>query len=314
MQLAFNAVFPLLAFMLLGYFLRRVKLLDEATAAGLNRLMFRVCLPLGIFQSVYSADLRSAFDLRLALLTAIGCTAFFLLSSRFVNRRESDPAIAPVMIQGIYKSNYNLMVMPIVASFFGGEIGMAAVLVIIFTPITNACATIAFEAARGGGERRDGRYYLDMGKKVLLNPMVFSSLLGLLFNAAGVKLPALVMNSVVSKLAAMATPMAMMALGSGFDFRSMKKWARRLAVVCAGKLLLMPLVFMPIAIALGIRGADLIAALIVSGSPTAVNSYSLAVSMGGNEELAGEIVAVTSLLSVFTLFIFLTLLGNWGLL
>ncbi|MBQ9594090.1 MAG: AEC family transporter, partial [Lachnospiraceae bacterium] len=63
----------------------------------------------------------------------------------------------------------------------------------------------------------------------------------------------------------------------------------------------------------GIRGANLIATLMYSGSPTAVNSYSTAVSMGGNEELAGEVVAVTSLLSVFTLFLFLTALQALGL-
>ena len=132
--------------------------------------------------------------------------------------------------------------------------------------------------------------------------------------AAGLKLPSLLAGNVIKPLASMATPAAMLSLGSGFDFSSMKRWARHLAVVCAGKLVILPAVLVCLAVLLGIRGADLIAVLVYSGAPTAVNSYSTAASMGGNEELAGEIVAVTSLLSILTMFLFLSGMGISGLL
>ena len=53
--------------------------------------------------------------------------------------------------------------------------------------------------------------------------------------------------------------------------------------------------------------------MVFSGSPAAVNTYSTAVSMGGNEELAGQAVVVTSCLSVFTLFVILSAIGLMGL-
>ncbi|MBR4578883.1 MAG: AEC family transporter [Oscillospiraceae bacterium] len=314
MALAFNAVFPLLAFMLLGLALGRRNILDRATTTGINRLMFRLCLPLGIFQSIYSADMRRDFDLTLALFVVISGAVLFVLISLAVKRRKEAADVAPVMVQGVHKSNYVLLGLPIAASFFGSEIGMVAVLVAVITPLVNICATIAFESARGGEQRHDGLYYWHMLKKIVLNPLVLSSLLGLLANFSGLKLPAVILEGVISKLAAIATPAAMMALGAGFDFKSMKKWAGQLAFVCLGKLIIMPLILVPLAVWLGIRGANLLAVLIFSGAPTAVNSYSTAVSMGGNEELAGEVVAVTSLLSVFTLFVFLTALGSLGLL
>ena len=309
MILAFNAVFPLLAFMLLGFFLRSIKLLDEKTASGINKLVFKVFLPLSIFQSIYNADIRSSFDIKVALYVALTCILAYIIIAQLFRRSEKDPAVRPVMVQGIHKANYNLLAIPIVTSFFGNEIGMTAVLIIIITPIVNICSTIAFESARGGSASLP-----KMIKKIILNPMVLSSLLGLLVNISGIKIPALIMSSVVSKLAAMATPAAMLALGAGFNVSSVKKWLKHLGVVCAGKLVIMPLLLVAGAALLGIRGADLIAVLIYSGSPTAVNSYSTAVSMGGNEELAGEIVAVTSLLSVITLFCFLTVMGSLGLL
>ncbi len=308
-RLSFNAVFPLLAFMLTGLFLRRAGLLDEKTAAGANKLVFRVFLPLNIFQSIYNTDIHSAFNGKVALFVAVSCIISFLVISLTVNHFEKDRTIAPVMIQGIHKANYNLLAVPIVSSFFGSEIGMTAVLIIVITPIVNTCSTIAFETARGGNVS-----FSRMIRKILVNPLVCTSLIGLLVNLSGIRLPELIMNSVVAKLAAMATPLAMLALGSGFDVKAMKKWAGRLFAVCAGKLVVLPLVMVFTAAVLGIRGADLLAVLLYSGSPAAVNSYSTAVSMGGNEELAGEIVALTSFLSVFTLFIFMTVIGGIGLL
>ena len=319
MLLAFNAVFPLLAFMMTGFFLRKVKLLDKKTASGMNKLVFKVFLPLSIFNSIYNADIRSDFDLKVALYVACTCILSFIVISFLVSRREKDLTIRPVMIQGLHKANYNLLVIPIVTSFYGNNMGMTAVLVAIITPIVNICSTITFEAARreAGREQNSSTAAtgaVNMIKKIILNPLVLSSLLGILANISGIKIPSLLMNSIVSKLGAMATPAAMLALGSDFDFRAFKKWANRLCVVIIGKLFILPVILVTGAALLGIRDANLIAVLVYSGSHTAVNSYSTAVSMGGNEELAGELVAVTSLLSVFTLFVFLTVLGSLGLL
>jgi predicted permease len=305
--LSFNAVFPLLGFMLTGYALRRLGLLDENTASGLSKLVFKVFLPLNIVQSIYNADIRTAFDVKLALFVAVSCICSFLIISASVKARIKEPTIAPVMIQGMHKANYNLLAIPIVSSFFGSELGMTAVLVAVVTPIVNTCSTIAFESARGGSIGLS-----KMLKKIVTNPLVLSSIIGLALNLSGLKVPAVVMNSVVGKLAAMATPCAMLGLGAGFNFAEMKNWVRHLSAVVLVKLIILPSVIVPLAVLLGIRGANLIAVLIYSGSPSAVNSYSTAVSMGGNEKLAGEIVAVTSLLSVLTLFIFLSTLGTLG--
>ena len=318
MSLAFNAVFPLLAFMVIGFFLRRIKLLDKKTSSGLNKLVFKCFLPLSIFQSIYNADVQSDFDLKVALYVAITCIISFTVISLLISRKEKDLTIRPVMIQGMHKANYNLLAVPIVSSFFGSKIGMTAVLIMIITPIVNICSTVTFETARNQRDPQSGTSgvsrVLTMLRKIILNPMVLSSLLGLLVNLSGIKLPALVMSSVVSKLGAMATPAAMLALGSDFDFGAVKKWAGRLCTVSLCKLVILPLVLAAGAALIGIRGADMIAVIVYSGAPTAVNSYSTAVSMGGNEELAGEIVAVTSLLSVFTMFILLTAAGALGLL
>ena len=306
MILSFNAIFPLLAFMMLGFFIGRIKLIDQDAAAGINKLVFNVLLPANIISSIYTANLQDDFDMKIALFAAGLCISSFVIVSFFVNRKEKDKTIAPVVTQGMFKSNYNLLIIPIASSFCDTKLGMAAILVMVTSPIVNTCSTIEFETARGKDVS-----ILHILKRVILNPLVMSSMIALLLNLSRVQLPSVISDGVLSKLATMATPAAMIALGMGFDFEAMKKWKNRLALVCLVKLIIMPIVYVGIAILCGIRGANLIAMLILSGGPAAVNSYSTAVSMGGNGELAGEIVAVTSLLSVFTLFVFLTAIAGW---
>lgn len=307
MILSFNAIFPLLAFMLLGLFLKSIKLLDVEATAGMNKLVFNVLLPANIINSIYRANIREDFDVKIALFAAFVCISSFIAVSYYVNQREKDKTIAPVVIQGMSKSNYNLLIITIASSFCGTELGMAAILVMVTSPIVNTLSTIAFERARGKNVS-----ILHLIKKVILNPLVLSSTIAVLINLFGVKVPDIFFEGVISKLSTMATPAAMIALGVGFDFVSVKKWKGYLLSVSLFKLIIMPIVYVSIALVLEIRNANLIAILILSGGPTAVNSYSTAVSLGGNQELAGEIVVVTSLLSVFSLFVFLSILGAGG--
>ena len=306
--LSFKSVFPLLAFFVAGVIIKRLGIITDEGSASINRLVFKVFLPINIILNIYDSEISEIFDLRLALFTAATGIITFIIISAIVNKKEKDKTIAPVMIQGIHKANYGLLVVPIATSFYGSNIGMAAALLIIVSPIMNTCSTIAFERARGGSSAS----LPHLLKKIITNPMVLSSIIGILLNASGITIPDFIADDIIGKLSSMATPLAMIAIGADFNLKSLPKWKSRLLIVCVGRLLIIPLLLVPIAVALGIRNANLIAALVHCGGPTAVNSYSTAVALGGNKELAGEIVAITSLLSIFTLFIFLSVLGSLG--
>ena len=307
--LSFKSVFPLFAFFLIGAAVKKAGIINEESSAGINRLVFRVFLPINIILNIYESDISEIFDLKLSVFTAASGIISFIILSALINSREKDKTVAPVMIQGIHKANYGLLAIPIAASFYGTNIGMTAALLIIVSPIMNTCSTIAFERARGGSASLS-----HMLIKIITNPMVLSSLIGILLNVSGIRFPEFIVDDIVGRLSSMATPLAMIAIGADFNLKSLPKWKSRLLIVCLGRLIIMPLILVPIAVALGIRNANLIAALLHCGGPTAVNSYSTAVALGGNKELAGEIVAITSFLSIFTLFGFLSILGSAGLL
>ena len=195
MILSFNAIFPLLAFMMLGFFLKNIKLLTEEAMASLNKLVFNVLLPANILNNIYKADIRGDFNLKVAIYAALLCISSFLIVNFFVNPREKDRTVAPVVIQGMSKSNYNLLVVSIASSFCGTELGMSAILVMVTSPIVNTLSTIAFETARGKNVS-----VIHLCKRVILNPLVLSSIVAVILNLIGIRFPTVIENGVIARL------------------------------------------------------------------------------------------------------------------
>lgn len=294
--------------MLTGWILGRSGILNQKAAESVNNMVFRVFLPLSIIENIASTDLGGQFELKCALYVGLSCVATYVTLEALEKRMDDPPSVAPVMVQGIHKANYSLLVIPIVSAFFPDDLGMSVVLIAIITPIVNICSTLAF-VSRSGRRLTPG----ETAVKIVLNPMVLSSIIGIALNLTGFSLPGLLADKVIAKMASMATPLAMISLGASFELKAAKEYSRELLRAVSGKLVFMPLVLVSIAALIGIRGADLIAVLVYSGAPTAVNSYSTAVSMGGDGVLAGQIVALSSALSIATLFCWLCALGALGL-
>ena len=103
-------------------------------------------------------------------------------------------------------------------------------------------------------------------------------------------------------------------LGATFRFEAVKENFRRLILALSCKLIIFPAVTLPIAAALGFRGIDILGLLILFGAPVADASYSMAVQMDGDNELAAEVVVFSSLFSILTLFIWIFLLKNLAIL
>ena len=82
---------------------------------------------------------------------------------------------------------------------------------------------------------------------------------------------------------------------------------------CLQGTILSPLIFLSLALAAGMRGVALACVFIAFGAPTAVSSFPMAQQMGGDGELAAEVVAVTSTFSILTTFLFVFALKSMGL-
>ena len=300
-----KAILPLFAFMMLGFWIKKRDLLSETATRQINILVFRFFLPIMCAETIYKADLREDVELLPVLMVTFGIIGIFLISWLIVPRFIKDKTQIPVMIQGIYKSNYAILGIPIAISIYGAEnIGVVSVIAVILVPLNNALSAFIFE--RYTGKATSGSKLV---LNIIRNPLVLGSLAGLILNLTGIVIPDWILSGIFSKLGAMATPLSMIALGASFVFSQIRTYRRPLFWACLAKLVLVPSLIIPLSIILGARGAGLVGITIYAASPNAVNSYSTAVAMGGDADLANEIVVMTSLLSMITMFLWFVLIG-----
>ena len=203
----------------------------------------------------------------------------------------------------MFRSNFVLYGIPISMSLFGSEAaGMASLLIAVIIPMFNALAVLALEMFNG---QRPNLWGVLFG--IATNPLIIASLLGIAFNHFGWYLPGL-LHDTMSTLGGIATPLAFVVLGASMNFSETGRCMRPLLITLLMKLIIYPAAFVGAAILMGFRGANLAVLLTVFGSPIAVSSFTMAQQMGGDDQLAGQLVIFSSILSIGTMFLYI-----WGL-
>ncbi len=304
-RISATAIAPLMVFMALGYFFQKKNYLNATTTKQLNIVCFRFFLSVMCGETIYKANFKEDVELLPVLIVALGIVGVFIIAWIIIPHFIKDKTQIPVMIQGIYKANYAILSIPIAQSLCGSaNIGIVSVIAVVLVPLNNGLSAFIFEKYTGNATSKG-----QLALKIITNPLIVGSVIGLVLNLTGIKIPSWIMTGIVSKLSALATPISMIALGASFEFSFIKKYKTQLFWAVLGRLVLVPAVVIPITIALGVRGPGLVGVMIFAAAPNAVNSYSTAVAMGGDADLANEIVVMTSILSMFTMFLSFVIVG-----
>lgn len=305
--ISFNVVLPLFLCIALGYFLKRIHMLDGDTLKKLNKLCFKVFLPIYLFNSVYKTDLSAAFNGKLILFGIITLAIFFLVLMFTIPCIEKDNKKRGVMIQAIFRSNFALFGLPVATSLCGESgLGPTSLLLGITVPFFNVYAVIALETFRGGKPS-----IRKMLKGIVTNPLIISCALGILFYFLKIELPYAIDKTVVD-LGRVATPLSLVVLGGEFMFGAVRKYAKQLAITVIGRLVVSPLIFVTLGVLMGFRNEMLVPLLIMFGAPTAVSSFTMAQQMDGDSELAANIVVFTSGFAILTIFLWVFALKQLG--
>lgn len=291
-----NAVLPIFLLMAVGYAARCFHLLDRADVAKINKIVFRAFMPVMVFYNIYSSDLSSAVRGSLLAYAVLGVLAEFLISSGYALLFVKDSHRRGVVIQGLFRSNFVIIGLPIAESLVDGDLGPVAMLLAAVVPLYNVLAVITL--AIFNGQKPDWKKVL---LDILENPLIIGSAVGIAALLAGIRLPA-PLEKVVSQMSDATSPMLLFLLGAFFQFRGMRGHVRELAAVCLGRLVVFPAIFLGLAAAMGFHGVELVSLLGIFASSTAIASFTMAQQMGGDAELAGDIVVWTSALCSFTLF------------
>lgn len=299
---------PLLILTFLGYFLKRIGMLNDETSVKLSKLVLNVILPVNIFISIYDSDFRSAFDIKLVLFIIISNILFTILAiivSKLVTKNKKQTS---ALMQVCVRGNYSIFGLPLIIAIYG-QIAAApmAIAVAFLTPIYNIYAIAVFE------HYQDRRVSL---RKQIMNifttPISIATFLGIALNLIGIKLPSFIYQTLVY-ISRSITAISLINLGSSFNFKINKSLYKLLAIGLLFKLVLVPVLSIPTAIALGFRDVSLLVIVVTSMVPVATSAFSTAVCYNTDIELTSSAVVYSYVFCAITIPVFISIVAILGL-
>lgn len=293
---AVRVCLPIYIMIAVGYAANRGGIVSRSTLKELNAGVFRIFLPLLLFENMYTSRM-DVTNIKVLLFAVASVVFIFLICYVMVSHVIGSRSRAATIIQGMYRSNFALLGIALTETLYGsGETEITGMLVAVIIPLYNVLAVILFESTCQYRKADIGKIV----KGIIKNPLILWTCIGLVFNLLHISIPVAV-NSAVVSLGQVATPLALFVLGGNFEAAKAIRNRKPLIAVSMTRLIIVPVLCTAISVALGFRGKSLYALFLMYATPTAVASYAMASSMGGEEELAGEIVLVTTAVSMVSI-------------
>lgn len=348
-KLAFtcNAVLPILLLILLGYFLKRIKLLPDSFWKMANKLCFRVCLPVLLFFNIYKVNDIEAIgqNWQIIVFAVVAIVLVFALGLFTAMLFVKDPRQKGVILQCVFRSNYAIIGISLAESLANGNntvIGVASVVSAISIPLFNILAIIALSIFVKDGDSKVS--VKSIALKIIKNPLIIGVFSGIVVLAIRALIPYEVVSTPtldtqtmeivmtetkkyaftiqnnipflyksISNIAGVASPLALIALGGDFSFSAIGRLKKQIILGVSLRVLIVPALCLVAAYLVGFREIEFPSLIALFGTPVAVSSVPMSAEMNNDEELAGQLVVWTSISSAFSLFIIIFICAQIGI-
>ena len=313
MQEIFNSVIPIFALILIGWVAVKVRYLPAASAGVLSGFVYRIGLPVLLMRTIANADFTGADPLRIwgvyFASVAIAWIAAAMVS-RFVFDRDRVSAVI-IGLSGTF-SNLALLGIPLV-SHVAGETALVALSIVlaIHMPVLMVTATVLAERAKareGGATSDPARLAATVGYNLATNPLVIGLIIGAAMNLIGLQ-PAGPLATVISMLAGIAAPVALVSIGMTLAQYKVAGNAGLFSAITVIKLALLPALVFALSHAFGLPQPIMAGLVLGASCPAGVNAFLLADQFGTGRNIAASTITLTTLLGVVTVSLWVLLLG-----
>ncbi len=305
-----NATIPIFLMMLLGMLFRKLGWMDEVFAAKMNKFVFLVPLPVLLFEQLATVDFSEVWDIKFILFCFV-VTAISITISTLISLLWKDRSVKGEFIQATYRSSAALLGIAFIQNIYGTA-GMAPLMIIGSVPLYNIMAVVVLSVFKPGNNSFDKALVKKTLKGIATNPIIIGIVAGFVWSALKLPMPS-ILHKTVSSIGATATPMGLMSMGATFEMKKATSKMKPTLVAVFMKLIGFCAIFLPVAAMLGFRNEQLIAILVMLGSATTVSSFVMARNMGHEGTLSSGVIMMTTLLSAFTLTMWLDVLRSFGL-
>ena len=323
---AANAVLPIVILIVLGYLLKKIGLLTKEFLDVGNKLTFRVLLPVMLFCNVYEIQRLNNINFAFIIYGIAAVVVIFFLAIVVCCAFTKDSAKRGSLIQAVFRSNYAIIGIPLAASLFGDDGAAAAGVMSAFcVPTFNILGVVTLTIFNGNSEKQGINV-----KKILLgivkNPLIIGTVSGLavlgirelfvMWNFSFRLSDVTVLYKSLENVKSICTPFALIVLGGKFEFSAVSKLWKEIVFGTAVRTVAVPVLGLSAAFLLreqlGLSGEHFATYIGVFATPVAVASAIMAKEMGADDDLAGQLVVWTSLVSAVTIFIYVTVLRVLG--
>ena len=288
---------PVIVMIAFGYGLYRYGTLDNAFVGKATSLVFNFALPALLFSTISSSAVSQLTDIKVISVGMGGTLLIFLAMLIVVPLSVKVKQDRGVVIQGAFRSNMGIIGLAYCANAYGSE-GLAYGSVYLggITILYNLLSVAVLNVFQNKAFS-----YRKIAKDIVTNPLIISIVAGLLVSHFEIELPAIVSNS-AEYFAQLTLPLALLCTGAALRFSTMRQNGTAGLISIAVKCVIYPFVIVAIAVLMNIKGMPLMIVFFMAISPTAAASYVMVRKIGGNHELAAQIIAVSTVLSMpFTL-------------
>lgn len=307
---AANAVVPFICYMSYGYLIRHLGFGDDAFYKRLNQIVFKAFFPLMMFYSLYTSKANLSTNARLALTAIAILLVAILLSVLLTPLFVKENPRRGVVAQSIWRSNTLMFALPLAVSMYGEEAGsLASIVIACAVPIYNVAAVFILEYfRRTEGEKTSVPRLL---RNILTNPLILGAIAGLLFRALHIGLPACILKPIKS-ISDLTSPLAIFICGATLVLPNIRKNLKIISICVFMKLVAVPAVVTTLCYLLGFRDEELFILFALYATPLANATFPMSQNMGGDGELAGEMLAISTVVSMFTIFLWIVGLNAVG--
>lgn len=306
-------------FVLLGLILKKKKFFSDEAFAQIDRFVFKIALPAMVFLDVLECDVSQLTDFGLIGFSVVGITLSVVVLMIFVPIFEKKQERRGAIIQGIYRANFAVLGVSVASGIYGDEgVRTMAVVMPFAIVLFNAYAVIVLSLyVEKENKKSPIEIAKTVGKNIITNPLIIATVLALVLiffrEILHIKTPSLV-TSVAGRLSDTVYALSLLGLGASLTKESFGSGRLKTAVISSVmKTVVLPLIMVTIAALMGFRDARLCVLFMLFGAPTALSSYIMAKNMKSDAELAGQILLVSTVMSMGTIFVGVFVMKTLGL-
>lgn len=295
----FTAILPIFLLILVGQGLRRTTLFTTEFWRGLDMMCFFVLYPALLFVTIVRADFSA---LTLDAVAVALCASNVLIALATLLAWPILRAWAGVSRPGfssVFQANVRwngFIALTVAEKLFPpeGAAMVALVMALLIIPINIESVTVV--AWFAGKSANIGQVV----RKIAFNPLILAAAAALVARALPFALPdpAMQMFDLVGRAA---LGMGLLAVGAGLKPETVLRPEISVLLATVAKLLIYPAIVVPLALLLGLNGAQISYLALAAAVPSAMNGYVLARQMGGDAELYAAIVTVQTAISFVTI-------------